>query len=97
MTADQKFIVIENQIASIMSQISELAAKYNKHHTLLLEGNGRLPLVEEVRNLQNFMQSLQFWIRAAALALLGNVIAMLVVLFMTLVKVYPILLELSQK
>lgn len=79
------------RIVLLQSKEIEQDDKINKHHKVLLEGNGELPLVERVRNLETFVNSLKFWFRTLAVAIVLQTLTFGIAALVYFIKLYPIL------
>ena len=84
LTDSQRLIILQN------NQI-ESNTKLEKHHRLLVEGNGELPLVEKVRNLEAFVTTMKFWMRTIAVALVLQTVTFGVSAAIYFIKLYPAL------
>lgn len=84
------------RIVLLQSKELEQDDKINKHHKILIEGNGELPLVERVRNLEKFIDSLKFWLRTVAVALVLQTLTFGASALIYFVKLYPILQEIAK-
>lgn len=70
--------------------------KLEKHHKILVEGNGELPLVEKVRNLEVFVGTLKFWLRTVAVAIVLQTITFGAAALIYFIKLYPVLERISK-
>lgn len=84
LTDGQRLLILQQSII-------ESSNKLDKHHKILLEGNGELPLVERVRNLETFVASLKFWLRTVSVAIVLQTITFGVAALVYFIKLYPIL------
>lgn len=90
MNDEQKMLIMSMTMQDIQSKLT-------KHHKILLEGNGELPLVERVRNQEAFTTSLKYWLRFLAGAILLQTLTFGSAAVIYFVKLYPILENLSTK
>lgn len=90
LTADARLLILQNAVI-------ENNTKLEKHHKILLEGNGDLPLVERVRNLESWSMGMKFWIRTIAVALVLQAVTITVGAAMYFIKLYPVLQRLAEK
>lgn len=79
------------RIVILQSRMLNNEDKVTKHHKILLEGNGELPLTERVRNLEAFTTSLKFWLRTVAVAIVLQTITFGAAAIIYFVKLYPVL------
>lgn len=79
------------KIILLQSRVIEQEDKLSKHHKILIEGNGELPLVEKVRNLEVFTGSLKFWLRTVAVAIVIQTITFGAAALVYFIKLFPIL------
>lgn len=83
-------------INSLWNNYGDLKTKVDKDHKVLIEGNGELPLVEQVRNLNTFVNGVRYWMKFLIGALLLQTMAFLATAIMYFVKLYPILEKMSE-
>lgn len=84
-------------VISMNTALNDLQHTVEKHHKILIEGNGVPSLVETVRGHTNYIDSTKYWLRFIGGALVINVITFLGAAIAFLVKVYPVLETLSKK
>lgn len=92
MTESQKLLW---HVTSLSTNLAETNTQVAKHHKVLIEGNGELPLVEQVRNLNTFVNGVRYWMKFLIGALLIQTLAFLGTAVMYFVKLYPILDKLT--
>lgn len=85
----QRLIIIQNALI-------EANTKLEKHHKILLEGNGELPLVEKVRNLETFVDTLKFWLRTVSVAIVIQTVTFGAAALIYFIKLYPILQQIAR-
>lgn len=90
LTDGQRLLILQQSILDVVN-------KSERHHKILLEGNGELPLVERVRNLEAFVGSLKFWLRTVSVAIVLQTITFGVAALVYFVKLYPVLQQLIDK
>lgn len=88
--------VIENQI-SINTAVNALQEIQTKHHKILLEGNGELPLPERVRNIEAFIGNSKYWGRFIGGAMIVQTIAFAFAVVVALVRFLPLLESLANQ
>lgn len=98
MTDSQKIFaaIMENQI-TVNTALNELQEKVEKHHKVLLEGNGEIPLVERVRNHDGFIGNMRYWMRFIGGALIIQTIAFATSVVIAVVKFLPVLERLANQ
>lgn len=78
-------------INSLWTNYGDLKTKVDKDHKILVEGNGELPLVEQVRNINTFISGVRYWVKFLIGALLIQTMAFLGTAIVYLVKLAPII------
>lgn len=84
LTDSQKLIVISNAIL-------EQQAKLDKHHKILIEGNGEPPLMYRIRDIEVFVNGIRFWQRTLAVALVLQTLTFIVSAVSFFSRIYPLL------
>lgn len=79
-------LTIENKI---------LNGRYEEHDKILVRGNGKPSLQEDVRSLLNFVKGIRFWLTALALAFMGQFIAVGIGMIITFIQLIPVLENLT--
>lgn len=92
MTDTQKLLW---NVTSLSTNLLETNQQVAKHHRLLIEGNGELPLVEQIRNLNTFVNGVRYWMKFLIGALLLQTMAFLGTALVYFIKLYPMLEKLS--
>ena len=97
LTETQKIFasIMENQI-SLNTAINDLQELTARHHKLLLDGNGEIPLVEQVRNNTAFINGIKYWIKYVFGALILQTIAFGVAIVIAVVRFLPVLERLAK-
>lgn len=90
MTDGQRLLILQQSII-------DNNVKLEKHHKILLEGNGELPLVERVRNLEAFVGGLKFWLRTVSVAIVLQTITFGIAAMVYFIKLYPVLEKLVKQ
>lgn len=90
LTESQKFLVLSMNLNAIQ-------AKVNKFDELLITGNGQLPIVERLRNVETFVGSMKYWMRFLAGAILLQTIAFAFVAITYFIRLYPLLVKISEQ
>lgn len=75
----------------VQNSLIEATTKLDRHHKILVEGNGEKPLLERVRNIETFIDGIKFWQRTLALVLFGNLVTLVSGAIYTIVKILPLL------
>ena len=68
----------------------------DKHQKLLIDGNGELPLVEQVRNLNTFVNGVRYWMKFLIGALLLQTLTFMTTAVIYFIKLAPYLDQLSK-
>lgn len=84
LTDGQRLLILQQSII-------EQGNKLEKHHRVLLEGNGELPLVERIRNLEAFVGGLKFWLRTVSVAIVLQTLTFGIAALVYFIKLYPVL------
>lgn len=96
MTESQKIFssIIENQI-TINTAVNDLQEIQAKHHKVLLEGNGELPMLERLRNVEAFIGNWKYWGRFIGGAMIVQTIAFAFAIAIALIRFLPLLEKLA--
>ncbi len=86
--------VMENQI-TINTAINTLQEIQAKHHTILLDGNGEIPLVETVRIHAAFIENIRYWSRFVFGAIIIQTITFGAAVIIAIVRFLPLLEKLA--
>jgi len=97
MTDTQKVFasIMENQI-SLNTAVNDLQELTSRHHKVLLDGNGAIPLVEQVRNHEIFIVNIKYWTRLVFGAIIIQTITFGVAVIMAVVRFLPLLERLAK-
>jgi hypothetical protein len=98
-TLRTEVIALREEVAALKVCTLEIAALrklYDAHDIILVRGNGKPSIQEDVRNLLGFMKSMNFWMTAIALAFLGQFIAVGVTMIITIVQILPFLKDITK-
>ena len=88
LTDSQKIIVIQNSVI-------EQQSKLERHHKILVEGNGEPPLMYRVKNIETFVDGIRFWQRTIAVAIVLQTITFGAAAIVYFVRLYPLLERLA--
>ena len=88
LTDSQKIIVIQNSVI-------EQQNKLDRHHKILVEGNGEPPLMYRVKNIETFVDGIKFWQRTIAVAIVLQTITFGAAAIVYFVRLYPLLERLA--
>jgi hypothetical protein len=91
----QKMLVLENNMSILQSRIIENDSTLERHHKLLIEGNGELPMLERLRNLEQFIGVLKFWLRTVAIAIVLQTITFGIASMVYFIRLLPLLEKLT--
>jgi hypothetical protein len=81
---------------TLHTTVNELGGVIKKHHKVLIEGNGELPIVEQVRNLNTFVNGVRYWMKFLIGALLLQTMAFLGTAIAYFIKLGPVIDQLSK-
>ena len=90
LTDSQKMIVITNTLL-------EQQQKLDKHHKLLIEGNGEPPLMYRIRDIETFVNGIRFWQRTLAVALVLQTVTFIVSALAFFARIYPLLEQIANQ
>lgn len=71
-------------------EIKELQDSLREMDKILVRGNGKPSLMEDVRNLLAFVRSLRFWLTALAIAFIGQFAAVTITMIIAVVRLIPV-------
>ena len=77
--------------------LNDVQNKLAKHDALLVTGNGTLPIVERLRNVEAFVGSVKYWTRFLIGAILIQTITFAAAAITYFIRLYPLLVRLSEK
>jgi hypothetical protein len=89
LTESPNLILIQNDLA-------ELKVDVAKHHKVLIEGNGDIPLVEKVRNHEAFINDTKYWLKLVIGAVILQTITVGTAAIIWFTKLSPVLDALSR-
>lgn len=84
-------------VMSLNTAINELQTDVRKHHKLLIEGNGELPLVEQMRNVNKYISDVKFWFRTIAVSLVLQLVTFTIAGVIGYIKLLPLLTQIANK
>lgn len=88
--------LIENLI-SINTTLNLVQETQERDHKILVEGNGELPLVEQVRNNTEYINGIKHWSRYLIGALILQTMAFLFGVIVAIIQFLPVLQRLAEK
>ena len=94
MTPEQKILW---NLTSLGTSMNEILSKVDKHHKVLIEGNGEIPLVEQMRNVVSFINSIKYWLKFLVGAILIQTVTFGAAAFIYFLKLYPVITQLADK
>jgi hypothetical protein len=98
LTDSQRLLMIEAMTNTIQTRVLELDSTTERHNKILVEGQGNdLPLQERVRNLEAYANSLKFWLRTVAVAIVLQTITFGVASVIYFIRLLPLLDQLANK
>lgn len=96
LTDSEKFALLDNAIIATQTTVNSLSEKVDRHSKILIEGNGHLPLVEQVRNINVFIESMKFWLKTVAVAVVLQTISFSGAALLYFLKLYPVLEKIAK-
>ena len=93
LTESQK---INLNIITLNTAINDLQNDVRTLNRIVIEGNGELPLREQVRNHESFIKDIKYWMRFLGGALILQTLAFLAGVFVAVVRFLPLLERLAQ-
>ncbi len=90
LTGDPTLVVLQ-------SEINDMKADVAKHHKVLIEGNGEIPIVEKVRNHEAFITDMKYWLKFVVAAIIMQTITFASAAVIWLIKLSPALEEISKQ
>lgn len=88
--------IMQNQIV-LDTAVNDLQDRTTRHQKILVEGNGDIPLVEKVRNLEEFVDSVKYWLKFLVGALIIQTIAFGTSVVIAVVRFLPVLEKLASQ
>jgi hypothetical protein len=88
LTESPSLVILRNDITEIKGDVA-------KHHKILIEGNGEIPLVEKVRNHDVFIGEMKYWMKFIIGALVLQTITFGTAALIWFMKLSPILEKLT--
>ena len=80
------------EVATLVMQsaeIKELQQNFHELDKILIRGNGKPSLMEDMRNVLEFVKSIRFWMTALALAFISQFAAVTVMGIITIIRLMP--------
>ena len=88
----------DSQRRLVMSlAMNDIQTKVNKHHEVLITGNGEVSLLERMRKLEDFVREFRYWQKFLVGALLLQTLAFLAGVLIALIRFLPVLEQLATK
>lgn len=84
-------IILDNKIAILSMAVTQLQVQQKKHHEVLIEGNGELPVVERLRDVERFNATIKFWTKTIAVAIVLQTITFGTTALIYFIRLYPLL------
>ncbi len=94
LTTEQKIMI---NLTSVNTAVNTLQETVGKHHKLLVEGNGDIPLLEKVRNMEAFVKEFRYWSRFVFGAIILQTLAFAAGIIIALIRFLPLLEGLAHK
>lgn len=88
MSTDQKIVIIASKQIEQDTILSKL-------RSVVLEGNGEPSLREKVRSNEKFIDSVKFWLKTVAIAIITQTVAFTGAAVIYFIKLYPLLEQLE--
>lgn len=85
------------KLVAILREMKAQGRYVAMHHKILVEGNGELPLREQVRNLNKFVDGLRFWLKTIAVAVVLQTITFAGAAIVYFARLYPVLEKLANQ
>ena len=95
LTPEQREVVMQNRIMEMENDMDDAWKEIKLMKEKLIEGNGQLPLMERMRNMETFANTIRFWFRTVAVALVLQTITFGGAAIVYFVKLYPLLEKIS--
>lgn len=86
--------IIQN-ITSLNTALNDLQHDVSIHDKILVTGNGGIPLPERIRNLEAFTDSIKFWLRTVAVAIVLQTLSFSIAIVIAMIRFLPILEKLA--
>lgn len=88
---------INLNIISMNTAINDLQHIVERHEKLLVTGNGEIPLVEKIRNMESFVGGMKYWIKFLIGTILVQTISFGVAAIVYFIRLYPLLEKISNQ
>lgn len=93
LTPDQRILLNLTSVNTAVNNLQEDNAKFRK---ILIEGNGDIPLVEKVRNIETFIKEFRYWTKFIFGALIVQTLAFIAGIIVAVFRFLPLLEQLSK-
>lgn len=90
LTDSQKLLVLSIGLNNVQN-------KLDNHDKILITGNGNLPIVERLRNVESFIGSIKYWTRFLVGAILIQTLTFAAAAITYFIRLYPLLVKLSER
>ncbi len=94
LTESQKINV---NIITLNTAVNDLQHMVGEHHKVLIEGNGELPLREQVRNNTKFISEIRYWTKFVFGAIVLQTISFSIGIVIAFFRFLPILEKLAKQ
>ena len=84
-----------SSLTLLQNDVADLKLDVAKHHKVLIEGNGEIPLVEKVRNHDTFISEVKYWLKFVIGALVLQTLTLGIGAVIWFMKLSPILEKLA--
>lgn len=84
-------------VITINTAVNELQTDVKKLNTVVLEGNGELPIREQVRNHERFIGEIRYWIKFIFGIVVTWTIGQMILAVVAINWLYPILTKLANQ
>lgn len=81
----------------IKDKIDEMEKLLQEHDKILIRGNGKPSMAEDLRNVKSFIESISFWLKVFGVAFIGQFIALIISIAIIVLQALPALERLAAK
>jgi hypothetical protein len=97
MEMSTKTLTDSEKLLALSLTLNQVQADTARHEKVLIVGNGELPLVEQVRNHQQFISNFNYWGKIVAGLIVAQFIGLVGAGIWSLIRVLPILERLASQ